>query len=74
VSPGDCATRLGHSVETLHRHYVGVLSGDVAANNARIAAFLAAAESPEVTLPRLVAVKGSGEGSAKRGVRPRRTG
>lgn len=70
VSPGDCAARLGHSVETLHRHYVGVLTGDVAANNARIAAFLAAAEAPEPAPPRLVAVKGSGPGVS----RPRRVG
>jgi len=51
LSPGDCAMRLGHSVETLHRYYVGVLAGDVEANNARIAAYLA--ESTGVEVPHL---------------------
>lgn len=76
VSQGDCAARLGHSVETLHRFYVGVLSGDVVANNARIAAFLAA--SAERPPPRLVVVNGSGPapgpGSGPRPRRPRRAG
>jgi integrase len=54
VSFGDCANRMGHSVETLQRYYVGVLSGDVDANNARIAAFLDTAATPPP--PHLVVV------------------
>jgi integrase len=36
VSPGEAARRLGHSVETLLKHYAGVMADDEATANRRI--------------------------------------
>jgi len=46
VAKGEAARRLGHSVETLERFYVGIVRGDDDVANARIEAFLAAATPP----------------------------